>query len=83
MRFYRVRALYVAAPKVSVLSFGGGAASFSFASVAGAVYAVQYKNRLDDPEWIELSRQPGTGGAILITDPAPPASSRFYRIRVE
>ena len=61
----------------------GGTPSFSFATVLGAVYVIEYKNLLADPVWLELSRQTGTGAPILVSDPSPAASSRFYRIQVE
>ena len=57
--------------------------NFSFATVPGAVYAVQYKERLADPVWLELSRQTGTGEPIVVNDSNPAAPSRFYRVRVE
>ncbi len=82
-RFYRVRALYAPPPKVSSIAWNGSAAMFSFATVSGAVYVVQFKERLDDPIWLELSRQTGTGAPMVVSDPNPPASSRFYRVRVE
>lgn len=82
-RFYRVRAVYAPSPKVGSLSWNGSAAMFSFATVPGAVYVVQFKERLDDPSWQELSRQTGTGAPIVVSDPNPPAPSRFYRVRVE
>ena len=59
---------------------GGGVASFSFQSVAGPVYALQYKDRLTNPDWLELQTQTGTGGLMTLTDPNPPGPSRFYRV---
>ena len=82
-RFYRVRALYAPAPTMGSVSWSGGAMSFSVPTVPGPIYVVQYKEHLDDSVWQELSRQPGTGLPIVITDPNPPAPGRFYRVQVQ
>ena len=82
-RFYRVRALYAPAPTMGSVSWSGGAASFSISTVPGPAYVVQYKEHLGDSVWQELSRQPGTGLPIVITDPNPPGAGRFYRVQVQ
>jgi hypothetical protein len=82
-RFYRVRALYAPSPSVRSVSWSGAAVNFSFPTVSGAVYVIQYKEHLADPVWLELSRQTGTGAPIFVNDPSPAAASRFYRIQVE
>jgi hypothetical protein len=49
---------------------------------AGFVYQLQYKNDLEDPDWINLSggQMAITNGSMMFLD-APPGtnSSRFYR----
>jgi hypothetical protein len=82
-RFYRVRALYAPPPRVGPTSWSGGAVNFSFATVLGAVYVVEYKEHLDDVGWLESSRQTGTGAPVAISDPNTSGPSRFYRVRVE
>ncbi len=82
-RFYRVRALYAPSPSMGSASWNGGTMNFSFPTVSGAIYVVQYKERLDDPVWLELSRQTGTGAPAVVSDPNPAGPSRFYRVRVE
>jgi hypothetical protein len=82
-RFYRVRVLYSAPPKVSSLSWNGGAANLTLPTVAGVKYVVQYKEMLADPAWLELSRHDGTGAPLSVTDAAPPGPSRFYRVKIE
>lgn len=82
-RFYRVRALHVPSPKLGPASWNGRTIMFSFATVPGAVYVVEFKERLDDSTWSELSRQTGTGAPIDVSDPNSFAPSRFYRVRVE
>ena len=83
MRFYRVRALFAPPPKVGLPSWSGGAVNFSFPTVAGANYIVQFKTNLNDSIWLEVSRQTGTGAPIVVNDPNPPGPSRFYRVKVE
>jgi hypothetical protein len=83
VRFYRVRGMYAPSPRLGSVSPSGGAVTFSFPTAAGAVYVVQYKDRLGDPDWLELSRQTGTGAPQVVNDPNPPAVSRFYRVKVE
>jgi len=82
-RYYRVRALYAPPPSVSGVTASGGAVIFSFGTVPDAVYVIEYKERLEDPAWQELTRQTGTGATLLVTDPSPAGPSRFYRIQVE
>lgn len=82
-RFYRVRALYAPPPTMSAPALTTDAVNFNFPTVAGAIYVVEYKTNLVDAAWLELSRQAGTGGPILVSDPNPPGASRFYRVRVE
>jgi hypothetical protein len=83
MRLYRVRALYAPAPRLGSASFTGGSVTFGFPTVPGAVYVVQYKNHLEDPVWLELSRQSATGSSIIVADPGPASVSRFYRVQVQ
>jgi hypothetical protein len=83
VRFYRVRALYAPPPRLRSISWSGGALTFGFPSVVGAVYAVQYKDHLEDPVWLELFHQTGDGSPISVNDPNPTGPSRFYRVQVE
>jgi len=82
-RFYRVRALYAPPPRLTATAGTTSAVGFSFPTVDGAIYVVEYKTNLTDSAWLELSRQAGVGAPILIEDTSPPGRSRFYRIRVE
>jgi len=82
-RFYRVRALYAPPPRAASMTWSDGAVGFSFATVPGAVYVIQYRERLEDAGWLELFRQTGTGAPIVVSDPNPAGPSRFYRVQVE
>jgi subtilisin family serine protease len=58
---------------------------FTFKSVAGHTYRIEYKDQLTDPAWQPLGTDiPGTGTPIEIPDPGIIAvqPSRFYRARV-
>jgi hypothetical protein len=43
-------------------------------------YWVEYKNDLNAAEWQRLPAVQGTGGVLTLTDPAPAAANRFYRV---
>jgi hypothetical protein len=55
--------------------------SITVQSVAGVMYALQYKNALTDPQWTLLpgSIVQGTGGVITLQDSTSPQTTRFYR----
>jgi len=57
--------------------------SFSFASENALNYSIEYKTKLDDPNWTLLRTETGNGAVIPITDTIGPDVTRFYRIRVE
>lgn len=82
-RFYRVRALYAPNPGLKAPVWNGGNLELQLNTVPGARYVVEYKEHLDDPDWIELFRQEATGSSLEISDPGPHGASRFYRARVE
>ncbi len=55
--------------------------SFSIPSQSGRVYMLQYLNSLTDTNWISLPLVHGNGLTLLLTDPAPTNSQRFYRVQ--
>ena len=57
--------------------------NFSFESVNGLSYFIEYKTNLSDATWIPLRTETGNGSLVTISDDVTAASSRFYRIRVE
>jgi hypothetical protein len=75
---------YLAVSPVKASPTGGGSTNFifTFQSVSGVDYVVQYKDTLPDTnDWLPLVTNAGTGG--LITNEFPIATdppSRFYRI---
>ena len=62
-------------------AFSGTTNSISFASTLGVTYTLQYKNTLSDPLWTPLPPSAsGTGGIIVLYDPAATVPTRFYRV---
>jgi hypothetical protein len=61
----------------------GNAINFTFNSLPGQSYQLEYKDNLSDPQWTLLgSPAAGTGGPLNLTDNTPPPSQRFYRLVV-
>ncbi len=59
----------------------GGMLSFSFPSVAGQAYRVQYKDDLNEPDWKTLGAdETATGPIMTIHTPTGDQPQRFYRI---
>ena len=53
----------------------------SVPSQCGRVYALEYKNAPADADWTGLPLVAGNGGDLVLTDPSPATSQRFYRVR--
>jgi hypothetical protein len=62
---------------------GGTNISFSFQSVIGPTYFIEYKAALNDTNWVTLRTLTGNGSSFDILDNATPTGPRFYRIRVQ
>ena len=61
----------------------GNAINFTFNSLPGQSYQLEYKDNLSDSQWTLLgSPAAGTGGPFNLADNAPPPSQRFYRLVV-
>jgi PKD repeat protein len=56
---------------------------FSFLTVPGKSYDVQFKDSLDDPLWQTLQTVPGDGTLKTITNLTAAPAQRFYRLRVQ
>jgi len=70
------------APVISGVGVTGGVVTVSYPSVAGATYALEYKDLLGAPTWTALAGSLiGTGGGQALTDTNPPAGKRFYRLK--
>ena len=59
----------------------GGNPILSWPAISGQTYRVQYKNNLDDTNWQEVADTVTiTGNTAHLTDLAPAAGQRFYRV---
>jgi hypothetical protein len=76
----------VIAPNPAVVitaRLSGTSIDLSFPSVIGYSYTVQYKNKLNDANWTNLSpATPGTGSTVVVTD-THGLPNRFYRVAVQ
>ena len=65
----------------TVRNAANGLCSISIQLEQGRQVTVQYKDSLNDPNWIDLQTVTGTGTGMLIDDPtASKRSLRFYRV---
>lgn len=55
--------------------------SVSVPTQSGRVYALEYKNSLEDTVWTPLPLVAGTGRERTLTDPTANIAQRFYRVR--
>jgi hypothetical protein len=70
------------APQLGNVSMDGSI-HFSFNSVIGQSYQLEYKNDLSDPDWTPLGPPVnGTGGPIDLSDATALQPQRFYRVVV-
>ncbi len=68
-------------PRLQNISFAGGALSFSWSTVIGASYQVQFCTHLVQPDWTNLgSSIVATNTSMGAADSQGAISSRFYRI---
>ncbi len=57
--------------------------TFSFATIMGFTYQVQYADSLSDPVWQTLELVAGDGTVATVTVQTTGATQRFYRLAVE
>jgi hypothetical protein len=55
----------------------------SFGTVPGLNYFLEYKNNLNDLDWVILPALVGDGAVKTVTNALAAGSQRFYRLRVE
>ena len=67
--------------EISTITAQGGSVTLVWRATPGTTYRLQYKNRLDAPQWIVTGTPvPASGITATTTDTPPPGSIRFYRI---
>ena len=70
-----------AAPKISSTSQSGGTFSFSWSSIAGRNYQVQYKTNLTQAAWLNLNGPvTASSSTTVTTDSLGPNPRRYYRV---
>jgi len=69
------------APTITNVSRSGNNINFSFATVAGQNYTVEYKNSLSISNWTTLQGVTGDGTTKLISDSLLASPQRFYRVK--
>jgi uncharacterized repeat protein (TIGR01451 family) len=69
-------------PPTLTITVNGPVVTLSFATEADCVYLVEYTQSLNSGIWILLQTVIGTGASVTVTDTAPGATMRFYRVRV-
>ncbi len=79
---FRITVTPSAPPALQITRFGN-TNRLSILTLAGPVYKLEYKDSLSSALWLPLSTIPGTGAIGVVLDVTGPASSRFYRVRIE
>ena len=69
-------------PAVTVVNprWEGNRFAFSFPSLSGAPYSIQFATSLTTRDWQTLTNVVGTGSTVTISDPNSPSAGRFYRV---
>jgi alpha-tubulin suppressor-like RCC1 family protein len=60
---------------------GANGFSISLPTRSGRVYMLEYKNSIEDGNWMALPLVPGNGGVQTLVDPTADVARRFYRVR--
>jgi hypothetical protein len=68
--------------RITSARWTGSSFEIHFTAAEGNTYTVEYRNDLSSGTWVKLADVPAqsTTGDYAITDPAPAAGTRFYRI---
>jgi hypothetical protein len=79
-----VATLTVLSPPVIVVGpLNGTDFVFSFATIPGKTYIIQYKDVLSDPVWQTQGSVPGDGTVQFVTNSLSAGTSRFFRLSVQ
>lgn len=62
-------------------AFAPNGFSVSVPTQSGRVYRLEYKSSLSEQDWTPLPLVAGSGTNLVLTDPSPASSQRFYRVR--
>jgi hypothetical protein len=72
-----------AIPVISSPVLSGTALTFSFETISGRTYLVQFKNSLGDTNWQVLQTIPGDGSIKTVTNSTTLTLERYYRLLVQ
>jgi hypothetical protein len=78
-----VQYVIVVTPVIKSIGFVSGTIQFNFLAAAQQAYIAEYRDSLTYGGWLTLANinpQPSPTD-VIVTDPAPPGSQRFYRVR--
>jgi hypothetical protein len=75
--------LQAPAPRIVSISRNNPAVTVTFTTAVGAVYRLEFKDSLFNPDWTFIGTQTGTGAPASILDPVSAGPTRFYRVRVD
>ncbi len=67
----------------SIAVNGSGQLMIGWSSENGLTYILQYKNNLEDPQWITLGEVTATGQQTIVPDNNAGAPHRFYRLQLK
>jgi len=71
-------------PTITSIIATGTNVSISLPSLIGLNYTLEYTDTLDNPVWTPIAPTvPGTGDVIVLQDPNPSPTSRYYRVSVD
>lgn len=69
--------------RILSVTLSGGVARIISQSAIGQRYTLEFCDQLAADAWTPIETLDGTGSPLTFTDPTPPATSRFYRLRIE
>jgi len=69
-------------PSLALSRISLGTGYLTFSTEFGPMYALEYKNALKDPVWLEITNVNGTGSPVTVAENNLTNSTRFYRIQV-
>jgi PKD repeat protein len=73
----------VQAPVLPAPVISGPDLAFTFATIAGKSYTIQYTDSLRTPAWLQLQTVTGDGTIKIVTTPVSLAAQRFFRLQVQ
>jgi hypothetical protein len=67
-----------------IISVAPGQGGILVSSLLGVTYTLEYSDQLPAANWTAVEPgTAGTGAPLLLTDPNPPLTQRFYRVRAQ